>query len=109
MQNIKKAQKCSKSINYQDLSEEEKSKKREYARNRYSKLFIENELSKKQKKNRKTESVNMLANNIKIFLKKKKIKGANMHMKNIDIFRKKKKTGNANMRVSDVEVFLKNI
>ena len=36
--------------NYQNLPEEEKTKKSEYASNRYRRLFIENELSEKKKR-----------------------------------------------------------
>ena len=52
--------------NYQNLPEEEKTKKSEYASNRYRRLFIENELSEKKKK----ENVNMHVMYTIIFLEK---------------------------------------
>ena len=51
--------------NYQNLPEEEKTKKSEYASNRYRRLFIENELSEKKK-----ENVNMHVMYTIIFLEK---------------------------------------
>ena len=62
--------------NYQNLSEEEKNKKREYTRNRYRKLFTENVLSEKKK----MKNVNMHAIYIIIFLKKKPKKGVNIYV-----------------------------
>ena len=86
---------------YQNLSEEEKNKKR--LNSQYGTFFIENKLSEEKE----NKSVNMLENNMKIFLEKKKMKGANMHVKNIETLLKKKSTKSANMRVNDIESFLK--
>ena len=52
--------------NYQNLPEEEKTKKSENASNRYRRRYIENELSEKKKK----ENVNMHAMYTIIFLEK---------------------------------------
>ena len=84
--------------NYQNLSVEEKNKKRQYARNKYRKLFIKKRLSEEEKQNTKPQIKIFLRkkrnrhqyvrNNIEIFLKKKKTKGVKMHGNGIDFFLK---------------------
>ena len=67
--------------NYQNLPEEEKTKKSEYASNRYRRLFIENELSEKKKGKR--QYARDVYNNLS---GENNAKGVNIRMKNIETF-----------------------
>ena len=64
-------------------------------------------------KKKKTESVNMLANDTKRFLQKinlvakRKMKNVNMHAIYIIVFLKKKKTKGVNMIMKNIKTFLK--
>ena len=64
--------------NYQNLPEEQK---RQYARERYRKFFIETEFNEEEK----TKMINMHAIYVKI-RKEEKTKGANICLNNIEIF-----------------------
>ena len=72
--------------NYQNLSEEEKNKKCQNARNPYRKLFIEKKLNEEEKQN----NVGMFSIDIKIFLKTCKTKRVNMDVNDTEMFLKKK-------------------
>ena len=91
--------------NGQNLPEDEKKKKRQYAREQYRKPFIEGERNEEEK----IKGVNMHAIYIIFFLKKEKTKGMNMHMKNIKTFLKKKKAKSVKILANDIEIFLKSI
>ena len=71
--------------NYQNLPEEEKTKKSEYASNRYRRLFIENELSEKKKGKR--QYARDVYNNLS---GENNAKGVNIRMKNIETFWKQR-------------------
>ena len=67
--------------NNQNLPKEEKTKKSEYASNRYKRLFIENELSEKKKGKR--QYARDVYNNLS---GENNAKGVNIRMKNIETF-----------------------
>ena len=93
--------------NYQNLSEEEKNKKYQFAHNRYRQLFMENEHSEEVKNKKREYAQNQykcLSEEEKgkkreyapeqyrnLSEEEKKTKTVNMHLNNIEIFLSKKK------------------
>ena len=80
-------------------------KKWEYTHNPFGKLFRENEVSEEEK-NEKRQYASNLYNNLS---EEKKTKDVNMHMKITETFPKKTKTKSINIFVNDKEIFLKSL
>ena len=88
---------------YQNISEDEIKRKHQYAWEQFRNLFIvDNGPSEEEK----SESINMLANDIEIILKKRKTKSVNMLANDMEIFRKKKNAKSVNILANVIEIFL---
>ena len=88
---------------YQNIYEDEIKRKHQYAWEQFRNLFIvENGPSEEEK----SESINKLANDIEIILKKRKTKSVNMLANVMEILPKKKNAKSVNILVNVIEIFL---